>query len=121
MGVIEITLIIIGVIFLIGSFLVKDKLSAKDIDKISQLSEAELKVLVEKQLKNASSKIEDSINEIADENLLNIKRELDKETNSKMMAINEYSDTVLESINKSHNEIMFLYSKWIPILLWQMK
>lgn len=110
MGVIEITLIIIGVIFLIGSFLVKDKLSAKDIDKISQLSEAELKVLVEKQLKNASSKIEDSINEIADENLLNIKRELDKETNSKMMAINEYSDTVLESINKSHNEIMFLYS-----------
>lgn len=26
------------------------------------------------------------------------------------MAINEYSDTVLDSINKSHNEIMFLYS-----------
>ena len=26
------------------------------------------------------------------------------------MAINEYSDTVLEQINKSHNEIMFLYS-----------
>ena len=26
------------------------------------------------------------------------------------MAINEYSDTVLDSINKAHNEIMFLYS-----------
>lgn len=32
------------------------------------------------------------------------------EDNSKIMAINEYSDTVLDSINKAHNEIMFLYS-----------
>ena len=39
-----------------------------------------------------------------------MERESDKETNEKIMAISEYSDTVLESINKSHNEIMFLYS-----------
>lgn len=38
------------------------------------------------------------------------KRSLEKEANSKIMAINEYSDTVLDSINKAHNEIMFLYS-----------
>ena len=31
----EITLVVTGVIFLIGSFLVKDKLSPKDIDKIN--------------------------------------------------------------------------------------
>ena len=31
----EITLVVTGVIFLIGSFLVKDKLSPKDIDKIA--------------------------------------------------------------------------------------
>ncbi len=110
MSAIEITLIIIGVIFLIGSFLIKDKLSSKDIDKISQLSEEELKILVEKKLKNVNADIEDIIEEVADSQKEITKRELEKETNSKIMAINEYSDTVLESINKSHNEIMFLYS-----------
>ena len=38
------------------------------------------------------------------------KRSLEKETNDKIMAISEYSDTVMESMNKTHNEIMFLYS-----------
>ena len=33
-----------------------------------------------------------------------------KVTNDKIMAISEYSDTVIESMNKTHNEIMFLYS-----------
>ena len=39
-----------------------------------------------------------------------VDRALEKETNEKIMAISEYSDTVLEGMNKSHNEIMFLYS-----------
>ena len=33
MTTLEITLIIIGVVFLIGSFMVNDKLSHKDLDK----------------------------------------------------------------------------------------
>ena len=37
-------------------------------------------------------------------------RSLEKVTNDKIMAISEYSDTVIESMNKTHNEIMFLYS-----------
>lgn len=39
-----------------------------------------------------------------------VERALDKETNEKMRVLTEYSDTVLESINKTHNEVMFLYS-----------
>lgn len=37
-------------------------------------------------------------------------RMMEKECNEKIMAISEYSDTVVESMNKTHNEIMFLYS-----------
>ena len=59
----EITLVVTGVIFLIGSFLVKDKLSPKDIDKIAALSEEELKILVEKQIDNARNTIDDAIEE----------------------------------------------------------
>ena len=38
------------------------------------------------------------------------KRGLEKVTNEKIMAIDEYSNTVLESMNKTHNEVLFLYS-----------
>ncbi len=41
---------------------------------------------------------------------MNSERMMEKECNEKIMAISEYSDTVVESMNKTHNEIMFLYS-----------
>ncbi len=110
MTTLEITLIIIGVIFLIGSFMVNDKLSHKDIDKIAQMTSEELKIITEKELNSAKSTITDIIDDQITEKTAETKRSLEKETNSKIMAINEYSDTVLESINKAHNEIMFLYS-----------
>ena len=110
MTIVEITLIIIGIIFLIGSFMVKDKLSAKDINYISQLSEKELGIIVSNQLKKAENQIVTTVNETIDETSEITKRELEIETNEKIMAISQYSDTVLESMNKSHNEIMFLYS-----------
>lgn len=110
MGAVEITLIIVGVIFLIGSFMVQDKLSAKDVEQIAKLSEEELKIIVDKKMAAASVKLEDSIDQTIDEANEVVKRIFDKQTNEKIMAISEYSDTVLESMNTTHNEIMFLYS-----------
>lgn len=110
MTTLEITLILVGIVFLIGSFMVKDKLSKSDLDKIADMSAEELKVITEKEVKNAESAIDGMLNEHIASKTDETKRDLEKETNSKIMAINEYSDTVLDSINKSHNEIMFLYS-----------
>ena len=110
MTTLEITLILVGIVFLIGSFMVKDKLSKNDLDKIADMSAEELKVITEKEVKNAESAIDGMLNEHIASKTDETKRNLEKETNSKIMAINEYSDTVLDSINKSHNEIMFLYS-----------
>ena len=36
-------------------------------------------------------------------------RSLERLTNEKIMAVNEYSDTVLQEIHKNHEEAMFLY------------
>ena len=110
MLVTEIVLIIIGVVFLVGSFFIEERFSEKDIQEISKMSEAQLNMVVDKQVRNAKSQVENSVEEIIDESLAVTKRGLEKETNEKIMAISEYSDTVLESINKTHNEIMFLYS-----------
>ena len=110
MTALEITLIVIGVVFLVGSFFVSDKLSQKDVDQIAKMSEEELRVILDRQLEKAKTEIQNAIETGIDETTDETKRALEKETNDKINGISEYSDTVLESINKSHNEIMFLYS-----------
>lgn len=107
---VEIFLIIIGVVFMLGSFLVQDKLSGKDIDQITRLSADELKIIIDKQLKNADSEVENAIEEKMDEALEISERGMEKTCNEKIMAISDFSDTVLDAMNKTHNEIMFLYS-----------
>ena len=106
----EISLIIIGLIFIVVSFFLQEKLSKKDIDQITSLSDRELHIIVEKQLKNADSKVEDAVDEKLEEIMAASERVMERTSNEKIMAISEYSDTVLESMNKTHNEIMFLYS-----------
>ena len=110
MSPIEISLLVIGVIFLLGSFFLQDRLSQKDMQKIADLSQDEIRMIMEKQLKNAKDRIEEQVQETVEESAEATKRALHKETTEKILAISEYSDTVLESMNKSHNEIMFLYS-----------
>lgn len=106
----EIILILLGVAFIVASFYITEKLSQKDIEQISLMSEKELKVIAENQAKTVKSEVETSVNVYVDEVLEMTKRGLERETNNKIMAVSEYSDTVLENINKTHNEIMFLYS-----------
>ena len=103
-------LLLIGVVFMIGSFFVTEKLSPSELNQIAELSEEELKRIIDRGLKNAETRIEDAIDEQVDQSSEKVNRSLEKVTNDKIMAISEYSDTVIESMNKTHNEIMFLYS-----------
>ena len=93
-----------------GSFFVTEKLSPSELNQIAELSEEELKRIIDRGLKNAETRIEDAIDEQVDQSSEKVDRSLEKVTNDKIMAISEYSDTVIESMNKTHNEIMFLYS-----------
>lgn len=107
---IEIALLLIGCVFMIGSFFVSEKLSGTEINRIAELSDNELKRIIGKGMENAESQIdnvvEDKVEEVADK----VEIALERESNMKIMAINEYSDTVMESMKKTHDEIMFLYS-----------
>ncbi|MCD7709343.1 MAG: DUF6115 domain-containing protein [Clostridiales bacterium] len=110
MAALEVTLILIGIIFVIGSFFVEERLSKKDIDKMARLSEEEMSVIVERQLREADDQIEETIERRIEDSKEGVQRAMDKETNEKIMAINEYSNTVIEAMNKTHNEILFLYN-----------
>ena len=107
---VEIILVLVGLILMVGSFMVTEKLSGRELNRIAQLSETEIRTILEKQLAAADSRIDDQIEDAIAGSVDKVERSLDKATNEKMMAINEFSDTILESMNKTHNEIMFLYS-----------
>ena len=106
----EIILILIGVAFIGASFYVTERLSQQDLDQISLMSEAELKRIADKQVKEMKNRVETDLEDLFDEALEITERGLERETNNKIMAVSEYSETVLESINNAHNEITFLYS-----------
>lgn len=107
---IEIVLLFIGVVFMVGSFMVTEKLSTSEVNKISELSENEIDKIVDRSLQKAETRIEESIEQQIEGSVDKVDRAIEKETNEKIMAISEYSDTVVEAMNKTHNEIMFLYS-----------
>ena len=107
---IEILLLVIGVIFFVASFFIAEKLSPGELNKIGELSNDEIQRVMERELQKVSGDIEGKVEEKVEEALVNSERSMEKECNEKIMAISEYSDTVVESMNKTHNEIMFLYS-----------
>ena len=110
MGILEAALIIIGVVFVFASFFIPDRLTAKEAEKVSRLSEDQLKVIVERKLKEAEDTIDSTIDNRADSVAEKAERLLEKESIEKIMHISEYSDGVLQQINKAHEEVMFLYS-----------
>lgn len=114
MTAVEIFLIVVGVIMMIASFFVMEKLTNSEVKKMAELSTEEIERILERNMKVAEQKIDDMIDGVIEQSIEQstekVERALDKEANEKIKAINEYSDTVLESINKTHNEVMFLYS-----------
>ncbi len=114
MSVLEIVLIVIGIVLMFGSFFITEKLSSGELDKIAELSTEEMKRILERNLNDAQVKVNNMVDQVIDHSIEKsmeiVERALDKETNEKMRVLTEYSDTVLESINKTHNEVMFLYS-----------
>lgn len=109
MTALQIILLVIGLVFLVGSFFVSEKLSSSDLEEMKKMSQQEIKVILDKELQSADSTIEKKIQGKLDDVIEDLERKSDKETNDKIMAISEYSDTVLNSMNKSHEEIIFMY------------
>ena len=106
MGLVEILLIIIGVLAFVGSFVIPEKMSKEA--KV-EIPEEKINQLIEEQVKNAAFKIEEKVDETISAAAEKTERYMERMSNEKVMAIQEYSDTVLGQINKNHEESVFLY------------
>lgn len=106
----EIFLLLIGCIFMIGSFFLSEKLSASELDKVAELSENELRNIINREIENAKKKMDEVIQVKMTETAELTEHAMEKESYEQMVQIHDYSESVMESMKKTHDEIMFLYS-----------
>lgn len=99
----EIALLTIGLIVIVASFVFSSKSDGDTMHNVKDVT------FTDKQKDDIKKQIMD----ILDEQTENVKEQteisLDKLSNQKMLEMNEYSDTILQEINRNHNEVMFLY------------
>lgn len=108
MGILEVILLIAGIVIFIGSFLLPSgKTEESGINK--EAAKEQIKGLVEEEMQTVRSQMQDKMEETSEDALEKAERSLERLTNEKIMAVNEYSDTVLQEIHKNHEEAMFLY------------
>lgn len=112
MDVMEIVLLIAGVIVFVVSFLLPDKAVGRDNTQNVEsnvLNQNEIHSLVEKEMAGIKGQIDDVVEEAVDHAMEKTERSLERLSNEKIMAVSEYSDTVMQEISKNHEEVMFLY------------
>lgn len=102
----EVALLILGIGTFIASFVIPEKKKGQNTQQI----DAEIiRSMIEKELETAKNRVTEVVDETLDYAVEKTERASERISNEKIMAISEYSDTVMEDLNKTHQEVMFLY------------
>ena len=107
MGLLEIVLLVAGAVIFVLSFIIPAK--GKNSEEVLGLAKDEIKELIAGEMGQIKGQVEDTVDEAIIYAMEKTERSLERLSNEKIMAVSEYSDTVLAEINKNHQEVMFLY------------
>ena len=108
MGMLETILLVSGAIVFILSFVIPVKKEQLN-EETKTLAQEEIRELVSREVEQAKSKMDEMSEEACQERIDKAQRSMERISNEKIMAVNEYSDTVLSEIQKNHQEVVFLY------------
>ena len=103
----EIALLIFGAGAFVGSFLISGK--SKDEEEGQQVDLELIRDIIEKEMGDAKQRVAEVVDETLEYAVEKTERASERISNEKIMAISEYSETVLSDVNKAHQEVMFLY------------
>ena len=109
MTALQIFLIIAGIVIIVISYFISDKVAEEKLKEKAEeivLGSDSKEIL----LRQTHAAVEEILENLSDDVTVRAERELEKMSNEKIMAVHEYSETVLGEINKNHSEVMFLYS-----------
>ncbi|MBQ9277090.1 MAG: hypothetical protein IJ224_00495 [Lachnospiraceae bacterium] len=101
-----ILLIILGLIFIFGSFLFVENKKDEEDDSIIKIPEK----LSDEQKEKIRKLIDDYMDEHIDERLGDIEGKFSEIVNQKTLALGDYAVSVNEEIERNHSEALFLYS-----------
>ena len=99
-------LLALGIAVFVLSFVIPMK---TEEEKEIEFSEDMIKEMVGREVEDAKGHLSDIVDETITYAMEKTERSIDRITNEKMMAVSEYSDTVISEINKNHQEVVFLY------------
>lgn len=108
MDVLEIILLVAGIILVILGFVIpagKEQPSART----KEMAREEVASLVSQEMEKVKDHVDEVVDEAVGYAVEKAERSMERLTNEKIMAVNEYSDTVLQEIHKNHEEAVFLY------------
>ena len=108
MDIVEIVLLATGGIIFILSFLIPGKKGIASAAS-EKLVREQVRDMVNQELDLVRGRIDIAVDDAAAHAADKTERSLERLSNEKIMAVNEYSDTVLAQIHKDHEEAMFLY------------
>ena len=108
MTTVEIILLVAGILCLIASFMIPDE-KKKESKEESSVNRQPVQELTQAEQDKVRERINDIINEQLGDISEKTEAQLDKISNTKILELNEYADTVMNEINKNHNETVFLY------------
>lgn len=106
MSVMEIALLVAGAAIFIISFFVPE---GKQSGRSSKAEREAMRRIVDDSIAEASERISGMVDESVQYAVEKSERSLERVSNEKIMAVSEYSDSVITAIEKNHQEVMFLY------------
>lgn len=106
MTTLEITLLVAGVIIFAVSFLLPDR---KSSEGEKETNSDEIRRMMEAELNGMKLRVNEATDETVEYAMERAERQLERVSNEKIMALSEYSDTIMEGIDHSHKEVLFMY------------
>lgn len=107
----EIFLIIMGVVLIVGSFILSDKREKQSDSKEETGSMIKRSIMDDiEERKRLENIVEQFLTAKKEEAVTDTDNELSRICNEKIMAVDEFSEQILEKIEENHKEVVFLYN-----------
>lgn len=108
--ILEIGITLVGIAVFAAGFIIPERIAGNSQSAANDNTSEKLKSMIEEEINQVKLKVDTILENTVDEVAEQTEKSLEKITNEKIMAVNEYADGVLNEIQKTYNEVMFLYS-----------
>jgi len=106
--IMEVVLLLLGAAAFVASFVLPEKKERRNRREEPGMTEEDIRAVVRDEYNQSRGMMDDLTDETINYTMEKAERQLERITNEKMLAMGEYSDTILNEINRNHQEVVFL-------------